>query len=287
MTRRDTRARLLRSATALALLATAGGLLVATAGAARQPGASSPGLAVQLGGWVLVDGVRVVKGFDPTWSPDGRRLAFLRDGHVLVVDADGRRERRLTRRAPGLHWPASGPAWSPDGRRIAFSGTRDLFLVPAAGGTLVPLTRSSESWRLNATPAFRPDGKVIAFSRSTDAFNADIFTISVDGKRLRRLTTTRGTHGALGEETMPSWSPDGRTLVYVSNRDGNFELYAIGADGRNERRLTRTPGLDEERPRFARDGRSLLYVREGRVVVSDVDGRHPRVLGSGAAADRR
>ena len=260
---------------------------VVAAAPATSGSADGPGVVVARAGQLHVDGRVLTRGFEPTWSPDGRWIAFQRDGQIFVIDASGRNERRLTTRRPGLHWPASRPAWSPDGRRIAFSGTRDLFVVPVPSGRRVRLTHSAESWRSNVTPAYSPDGRTIAFARSTDAFNSDIFLMRAGGGGLRRLTTSRGSHDTQGEESMPAWSPDGRTIVFVSNRDGNFELYRIDADGRNERRLTTTPRLDEESPRFSRDGASLLFVRNGRVLAARADGRGARDLGAGSAADWR
>jgi Tol biopolymer transport system component len=269
-----------------ALISAVAFVVTATAATAAQaPVARAPGLVVSAGGAVYVDGVRIAQGGQPTWSPDGKRVAYTRFGHIFVIDANGKNERRLTRRQPGLHWPASFPAWSRDGTRIAFGGTRNLFTVSVADAKLTPLTRSQHSWMGNVTPAYSPDGSTIAFSRSTDAYNSDIFLMDADGSRLRRLTSSRGTHEKLGEEMTPTWSPDGRTLVYSSNRDGNLELYAIDRSGRNERRLTSTARLDEANPRFTRDGKRILYVSNGRILTSNADGSRGRVLGSGDAAD--
>lgn len=269
------------------LVALAAAVAATTAAAAQAPVAKERGLVVSHGGRIYVEGEQVAKGSQAVWSPDGRRLAYHRFGEIFVSDADGRNERRLTRRAPGLHWPASSPAWSPDGKTIAFSGTRDVLTVPATGGKVRNLTRSRESWRGNFTPSYSPDGRTIAFSRSTDAFNNDIFLMSADGKNLRRLTRSQGTHDTLGEEHGPSWSPDGRTIVFVSNRTGRFELYAIGRDGRGERRITDTArrGYDEDMPRFSRTGKRLLYVHDGRVATVGTDGKGVRELGLGDAAD--
>jgi TolB protein len=257
----------------------------AAATAAQAPLAKTPGLVVSERGIVYVEGVRIARGWQPTWSPDGKRVAFTRFGEIFVIDANGKNERRLTKRRPGLHWPASFPAWSRDGTRIAFGGTRNLFTVSVADAKLTPLTRSRHSWIGNVTPAYSPDGSTIAFSRSTDAFNSDIFLMNADGSKLRRLTRSQGTHDELGEEMTPTWSPDGRTLVFTSNRDGNLELYAIDRSGRNERRLTSTPRLDEENPRFSRDGKRILYAANGRILTSKANGSRVRVLGSGNAAD--
>jgi Tol biopolymer transport system component len=259
----------------------------ATGTAAPAPVAEGPGLVVSHGGWIYVDGRRVTTGSQPTWGPNGTQIAFTRHGQILVIDRDGTNERRPTKREPGLHWPGSFPAWSPDGKRIAFSGTRDLFAVRVADRKLTPLTRSRHSWLGNFTPAYSPDGRTIAFSRSTDAFNSDIFLMSAEGRNLRRLTRSRGTHESLGEESTPTWSADGRTIVFVSNRDGDLELYSIGRNGRGERRITHTPQADEENPRFSRDGRRLLYVHDGRVATMRIDGTGVRELGLGTSADWR
>jgi TolB protein len=268
------------------ILATVGTAVLATAApAAQAPVASGKGLVVAQSGRIYVEGTPVAKGSQPAWNPDSTRIAYVRFGEIYVSDADGRNEKRLTRRAPGLHWPANAPAWSPNGKMVAFSGTRDILTVPAAGGKILNLTKAQESWRGNRTPAYSPDGKTIAFSRNTDAFNSDIFVMSANGKKLRRLTRTQGGHDAQGEEHGPTWSPNGQTLVFVSNRDGNFELYSIRRDGTSEKRLTQTPRSDEDAPRFSREGSHLLYVHDGRVATIKRDGTNARELGRGAAAD--
>jgi Tol biopolymer transport system component len=267
----------------------AGAVLTGAAGA-RGPVAAAPGLVVSHAGKIYVEGKAVARGTQPRWSPDGSQIAFVRDGEIHVIAPDGTRDRALTVRKPGLHWPASSPAWSPDGRSIAFSGTRDVFTVRLADRKLANLTRSSESWRGNFTPACSPNGKLIAFSRSTDAFNSDIFLMTPGGKIVKRLTRSIGTDSKLAEEHGPTWSPDGRAIVFVSNRAGrSWELFSIGVDGRNERQLTNTPTprYDEDAPRYVQNGERILYVHDGRVAVMNANGTGVRELGLGTAADWR
>lgn len=260
--------------------------VLALALAAAPPVARGPGLVVSQGGHVWVDGVRVARGTQPAWSPDGRRIAFVRDGEVHVAAADGSGDRRLT---PGSLL-ASAPAWSPDGTRIAFGGVRDIFTVRLVDRKVTNLTHSPKPWLGNFTPAYSPDGRRIAFSRSTDAFNTDIFLMSANGTSLKRLTRSRGTDTHLAEEHGPAWSPDGKTLVYVSNRtQTSFELFSIGVDGRGERQITNTPSPrhDEDAPRFSRDGRRILYAHDGRIATMNRDGSGVRELGLGVSADWR
>ena len=255
--------------------------VTATAALAALPVANAPGLVVSQGNRVYVEGRAVARGTQPVWSADGRRIAYTRLGDIYVADADGRNERRLTRTPQ----PESAPAWSPDGKTIAFAGVRDIFTVPSRGGTVKNLTRSPKPWLLRTTPAFSPDGRTLAISASTDAYNSDIFLVRADGRGMRRLTRTQGTHDRLGEEAMPSFSPDGKRIVYVSNRDRSFDLFSIGVDGKAERRLTRTPKQQEERPRYSRDGTRILYAHDGRIAHIRASGGDVRELGAGTSAD--
>ena len=251
--------------------------------AAAPPVATQPGLVVSDGGKIYVEGRSVARGSQPVWSPDGRRIAFQRLGEIYVVDADGTDEQRLTTMAQ----PVASPAWSPDGRTIAFSGIRDVYTVSARGGKPRNLTRSPKPWLLRSTPSYSPDGRTIAISASTDAYNSDIFLIRADGSNMRRVTRSQGTHDRHAEEGTPDFSPDGRRIVFTTNRHGSGELYSIGVDGRNERRLTRTPRSDEESPRYSRDGKRILYTHEGRIAHMAAGGGDVRELGVGRYADWR
>lgn len=111
------------------------------------------------------------------------------------------------------------------------------------------------------------------------------------GTGLRRLTFTRGSDSVLGDDGMPTWRPDGSGLVFVSNRDRNFELYALDLRTLRTRRLTHTPDSNETLPRIAADGRFAFVVsRDGggsRIVVANAALRGRRVLRGGTAVDWR
>jgi Tol biopolymer transport system component len=83
----------------------------------------------------------------------------------------------------------------------------------------------------------------------------------------------------MGEEHPPDFSPDGKRIVFVSSRDGNWELCSIGTAGRHERRLTGTPDVDENAPRFGRHGKRILYAHDGRLAHMTATRSDVRELG--------
>jgi hypothetical protein len=94
---------------------------IAVYAGAGQPVARAPGLVVSQSNRIYVDGRRVSKGTQPRWSPDGKRIAFVRDGSIYVARADGSTVRRLTQ-AGGAWFPANSPAWSRPGRASPSAG---------------------------------------------------------------------------------------------------------------------------------------------------------------------
>jgi TolB protein len=96
----------------------------------------------------------LARGFAARWSPDGRQIAFVRDGEVFVIGADGSGERRLSQHRvdEDENLAVNGwPAWSPDGRRIAFAvqtaGTEEILIVNSDGSKLTRAAEgSSPTW---------------------------------------------------------------------------------------------------------------------------------------------
>jgi dipeptidyl aminopeptidase/acylaminoacyl peptidase len=145
------------------------------------------------------------------WSPDGRRLAFLRPVDDLVATnrwglyvkgARGASVRRLTT-IEAYSMPSF--AWSPDGRRIAYevkSAKSSIFVIGVDGRGKVELTDGGG-------PVWSPDGRRIAFVRgNTRTYNSELYVVGSDGTGVRRLTT------GLSVFSTPSWSADGTRLAF-------------------------------------------------------------------------
>ena len=219
--------------------------------------------------------------WDPSWSPDGKRIAFtssetpigaflhtqiVREGRpqIYVMDADGKNLRRLSNN----NFAEWHPSWSPDGKRIAFTsssdrptadGYWDIYVMDADGNNPRNLTNHpSADWH----PSWAPDSQRIAFVSSRDAFGWCIYVMDADGRNQQRLTDD--SHA----DYSPSWSPDGEHIAFVSIREENYEIYVMDTDGKNRRRLTRNPGHDLH-PSWSPDGKRIVFVshRDGNYEI--------------------
>ncbi|MCH7775700.1 MAG: PD40 domain-containing protein [Gemmatimonadetes bacterium] len=143
------------------------------------------------------------------YSPDGTRIAYVSNAlggiKILVIDADGSDQRRLT------HTPDSiledWPVWTPDGSRIVYSSGSSIWIINVDGSNPRQLT-STGTW--DNQPAVSPDGTMIAY-QSTGRRGADIHLMSIDGQQQRPLRETSEL------EMAPAWFPDGQ-LAYLSQQ---------------------------------------------------------------------
>jgi Tol biopolymer transport system component len=214
----------------------------------------------------------------PTWSPDGRRIAFA-SGSVTEQSAIANTTIRLIR-ADGsgmaiLATQSGRPVWSPDGAQLAVHAQNNhIFLISAENGEGGQLTQG-----IGFNPAWSPDGRRLVFDNRTD-----IFLINRDGTGLIPLTTS------LADENQPAWSPDGRRIAFVSNGEGNNEIYVISVDSTNAVRLTTHPA-DDRSPTWSPDGARLAFAsnRNGNwdIYVMNVDGSEPVNLTQHPANDEQ
>jgi hypothetical protein len=109
--------------------------------------------------------------------------------------------------------------------------------------------------RINNDHDVTRDGKVWAISDQSQVVNGQtpslVYTVPVGGGPAKRVT-------ALGPSYFHGWSPDGRTLAYCGQRNGNFDIYTVSADGGDERRLTTASGKDDG-PEFSADGQHVYF----------------------------
>ena len=181
------------------------------------------------------------------WSPNGRRIVFVRSvggslSSLWTVGVGGGRSRRVT--AGGIDLE---PSWSPDGHSIAFvrvdpkSYRSGIWLVRPDTGGLRPILAGVK----NATePVWSPDGAHLLVENGRA-----LYSVRPDGSGLRRIARLAADSRGAIEDPQAAWSPDGSWIAFCQMRVGavgRSDLWLVGADGSGLRRLTRAPELDTD-----------------------------------------
>jgi TolB protein len=176
--------------------------------------------------------------YSPSWSSDGQKLAFSssRTGNteIYTVSSGGGGLSKLTdSRSPDV-----SPTWNPKtNAQIAWvsgrTGLPQIYTMASDGGNAVRMTDQGYA----VSPSWSPNGQFLAFAwvrhYGPGAPGAsDIYVMDVASKQWAQLT-----HDG-GRNDFPSWSPDGRHIVFQSNRTGKVQIWTMLADGSEQRQLT-------------------------------------------------
>ncbi len=248
----------------------------------------------------------------PTPSPDGKRLAFVRregtQSKLYVKDLASGTEKKVydaLDQDVQETWAVTGVypnmAWTPDSRDILFWAGGKLRRVSGAGGDarIIPFSINDDRTIVDAThptvevapdsfatkmprwAEVSPDGRSVVFETL-----GKLWVKPATGGSARRLTGAKDD----AMEAWPSWSRDGKSLVFVRWTDGGMgEIHVVGAGGGASRKLTTTPGHYAE-PRFSPDGKTIVFERRGSGGLTSArwseDPGVYRIAASGGAAER-
>lgn len=225
--------------------------------------------------------------FSPSWFPAGDRVAFRREQggpsaiYQANLDGAGLRKANLPQDAEGL-------VWSPDGRLLAYSGgapgetdSKGDVLIAKGDGSEVRLAAgwpdSTEEY-----PAWSPDGRKIVFS-SNHALSSDevrvLWVVDLETSHISRLTTP-AEKPYLSTDVHPTWSPDGKSIAFQTNRGGGEQsasIWVIRADGSNLRQLTSAVG---EFPSWSPDGARIAFNGSSGITIVGKDGQGATTIAS-------
>lgn len=184
--------------------------------------------------------------------------------HLEIIDImNGERESVYS-----LEGHFEAPNWTPDGKELIYNCNGRLFRIPIEGGKSKEIN-TDFAVKCNNDHLISSDGSKIAISHHSKEDNKSrIYILPVKGGIPELITPNAPSY-------LHGWTPDGGTLAYCAERNGNYDIYTISIGGGKERRLTDAVGLDDG-PEYSPDGRYIYFnsIRTGTMQIwrMDLDG---------------
>lgn len=230
--------------------------------------------------------------WNPAFSPDGKMFAFTRAVNgismdIYVAPVSGGEPRRLTFDDAQVN----SLAWTPDGGAIVFSSIRQgsgntamLWEIPAAGGTPERLTGVGQNV---FTLDIDRHGSRLAYEQRIHDTN--IYRIDLSNSTGRGASPHSKLISSTFQDNSPDYSPDGKRIVYISDRTGGLELWLCDAEGAGSIQLTNIGGPHTGTPRWSPDGQQIVFDSgvEGNqeIFIISANGGRPRRLTNDPALD--
>jgi Tol biopolymer transport system component len=180
----------------------------------------------------------------PTWSSDGKRIAFIKMGadkqtwSLIIIPSDGTKcgdkYECLVKFGQGEQY-RGGVSWGKENLlTIGYntSAAPDVYTIYADGQGARNLTNNPAD---DIAPVFSPNGAMIAFTSNRDGGQWHIYVMNADGSNVRRLTDGK-------MDVTPTFSPDGNWIAFASTRGGQFDIWMVDIHGGNLTQITKTGG---------------------------------------------
>jgi len=192
-----------------------------------------------------------VKDTHPTWSPDGDKIAYVRDNtnaNIFIMNDDGTFNNQITNNNSEDLFPA----WSPNGEKLVFQSNRegnwDIILRTLDGSTIRFVTTDLSD---DIHPDWAPGGHNLVFASNRDG-DYELYISDLYGDNLVQLTDNNA------DDTFPTYSPDGSKIAFVSDRDGNRNIYVINLNDLSQKQVTNNAAEDYT-PHWSPDGTHIVY----------------------------
>lgn len=207
----------------------------------------------------------ITRGSDPAYAPDGRRLAFVRDGDIYSINDDGTRQTPLTAGSER----DDDPAYSPDGQTIAFSRDGAIWIMTSDGSGARRVPIDDRLVIAEGKPSFYPGGDRIAYERfavppggsgPNESTELTIYAVDVDGSNLERITGARSNPDILGDRILYNGSCGDSEGVCIRDDEGTTERVRVGGAA----------------PNFSPDGTRIAFALYSGLYTARVDGSDVR-----------
>jgi Tol biopolymer transport system component len=217
----------------------------------------------------------------PAWGPNGKvAYSSSQQGNfIFVMNADGSGPTKLpSSETLGDFQPSFGP-----GGKIAFVGkmvSNDIFVMDADGQNRKRLEDFSAD---DVSPSWSMQGKIVFSSDRGTSNKYNLYVIDPSGGEATAITKDAGNN------FNPCWSPDGKKIVFNSDREGNHEIYVMDADGTNVKRITNNAAEDYD-PSWGPDGRIAFVSDRGQspdIFMMNSDGTGQKMLTNNKWQDLR
>ena len=207
--------------------------------------------------------------YSPAWSPDGKQIAFLSSseaglGLYVASLAASPSVRKVYIPGETTSWEHGALSWSPDGRsfvlvdHIGAQPSSSIYQIDVETLRTHALTAPPPGWEGDLNPVFSPDGGKIAFLRASESAVADIYWISSHGGEPQQITHDGRMINGI------AWSSDNRSIIFSSNRAGQYALWKVPLKGGAPQRMP-VGTENATQPAIPQNGNNLAFVEDSAI----------------------